>query len=296
MSFSDLASSPSDRRSLGPDPKALLFRWVWTPIHALEALYFALWTAFWISIALLVQVVTRSARIPLRMARSIWARGIITRAPFGYRLRVENHGGIDFRDPFLFASNHRSFLDVPVLFRALPTELRFVVKAELAKIPFFGAYIRAMGMVFVERKRTPRAARRIDRIREILAEASVVAFPEGTRSPDGRVLPFRTGALSQAIQAGAPIVPVAILGTEKGLPPGAFRPRPAEIRVVIGSPIPTTDLDVGDRRELATLVRSRVIELIESADDGRPVIARSPPSQPMNDPPKARCGREPAHL
>lgn len=264
------------RRFIVPhSDEPLLVRWAWVPVNFVHGLFVASWTAGWITIALIVARITGGPRVPLRMARTIWAKGLFVAGR--YPVSVDNRGGIDFERGWFFACNHRSFLDIPTLFLALPTGLRFVVKAELARVPFLAAYIRAMGMVFVERKRrTRRRQNEMQQIRDILGHgSSIVAFPEGTRSRDGHVLPFHSGVLAQAIEAGVPVVPVAILGTADALPPSGWKPRPRRaMTVVLGTPIPTEGLQPGDRRKLTERVRQAVVELVATTPDPNPKRAR----------------------
>ena len=104
--------------------------------------------------------------------------------------------------------------------------LHFIVKEELRRVPFLGWYIAAMGMIFVDRVARGRAYESVRRAADLIREGrSVVSFPEGTRSRDDSVKPFKPGVFVAAIEAGVPVVPVAILGTGAVLPPGGFRGR-----------------------------------------------------------------------
>ena len=234
-------------------------RALWTTFNAGQAAFTVGWSALWISAALGVTLFSRSPERALRMARTIWAPGLLGGA--GARLRVEGGGAVDWASPALFVCNHQSMIDIPTAFMALPTGLRFIAKQELAMVPFLGWYMRATGMIFVARGEGARAQQSIRLAGErVRAGASVLAFPEGTRSVDGRIREFKKGAFVVAIEAQVPIVPVAIEGAQRVLPRGGFRVRPGDIRVHIGHPIPTLGLRYEDRDTLIARVRQALSE------------------------------------
>lgn len=233
---------------------------LWRLINLLQLVVLLIWTLWWIVVALLVFLVTGNRRRSLAVARRIWAPSAL--ALLGGDLEVDGQHRFDFSQAHLVAANHESLIDIPTLFAALPTGLRFLAKQEVKKIPFFGWYATAMGMVFINRRDSSAAAASIDQVSELLNEAeSLVSFPEGTRSRSGEVAPFKTGVFVAAIKAGVPVVPVAISGAAQVLPPDSLKFRPGKIRVVIGRPIPTASLSVEDRRQLADEVREKIVEL-----------------------------------
>jgi 1-acyl-sn-glycerol-3-phosphate acyltransferase len=236
-----------------------LSRWAWTLLNAVQLIFTLSWSAVCITLALLVRLLTRSTRVPLAMARRLWAPGLIHAAMA--RLEVDR-GTLPFDQPYFFVANHASIIDVPSLFCALPTPLRFIVKRELGRVPFLGWYISAMGMIFVDRGARSEALASV-RNAAVLARdgRSVASFPEGTRSRDGRIGPFKSGVFLAAIDAQIPVVPVAILGAGAVLPPSGFRVRPGTIRVAVGEPIPTVGLTAADRGRLAQQARSAVVAL-----------------------------------
>lgn len=220
----------------------------------------ALWTVFWTTLALLVHLVTRSPRLPLAVAHRVWAPGALK--VMGVRLEVEGVAALDLSQPYLFVANHTSQLDIPVLFAALPVPLRFLAKEELRRIPLVSHFIRAMGMVFIDRGDSESARQSIDRLADSLATGMcLIAFPEGTRSRDGELGRFKTGAFVAAIKSRVPVVPIHIQGAEGILPAGTLRIHPGRVWVKVGRPVPSRDLSVEDRRQLADLVRSRMVEL-----------------------------------
>ncbi len=235
--------------------------WGWRAWNTLQLIYTIGWTAGCITLALLVLALTGGRRrIPLRMASRLWAPGLLWGA--GAHLEVEGLQRVDFAQPHVSVANHQTIIDVCALSRALPVSIRFVIKQELAKVPFIGWYARAMGMVFIERGQAREAASRLHSVVALVQGGdSLCAFPEGTRSRDGSVRPFKGGAFQVALQAGVPIVPTAIEGSGAVLPAAGFKVRPGMIRVRIGDPIPTAGLKPNDRHALAQRAHDAVVAL-----------------------------------
>lgn len=226
----------------------------------LRILLVALWTVFWTVLALAVHVVTRGHRVPLALAHRIWAPGALWM--LGARLEVEGLPTLDLSQSYLFVANHTSQLDIPVLFAALPIPLRFLAKQELRRVPLVGHFIAAMGMVFIDRGQSEAARRSIEDLAASLAAGmSLMAFPEGTRSRDGQLQPFKTGAFVAAIKAGVPVVPLYIHGAAKVLPAKTMRVRPGCVDLTVGKPVPSQGLDLEDRRELADRVWEQMLQL-----------------------------------
>ena len=169
--------------------------------------------------------------------------------------------------PYVFASNHASFVDVWVLVSVLPGSLRFVAKRELVRIPLFGFAMEAGGQITIDRHNLKSAFSAYDeaaaRIRDGM---SAVVFAEGTRSHDGRLQPFKKGPFVLAIAAGVPVVPVWIGGTFAILPRGAIRIHPGPVTVRIGSPIVTAGLGYADRDALADRCHRAMEQLSRGVD------------------------------
>lgn len=239
-------------------------RLAWAPVNALQLVFTFSWSAFWIAVALVAVAVSRSTRPTLALARRVWAPGLLTGA--GARLDVrgaERLAPYLAGRPALFVANHRSWIDIAALYRALPLELHFLAKRELAKVPFLGSYMRLMGMVLVDRADPRRAKATVGRAAELLAAGrKVISFPEGTRSRDGRLGRFKSGGFGAALEAGADVVPVAIVGAGEVLPPDGFRVRPGRIEVRIGEPIPVEPFRPGERAALARRAEAAVAALL----------------------------------
>ncbi|NUS39472.1 MAG: 1-acyl-sn-glycerol-3-phosphate acyltransferase [Lysobacter sp.] len=233
----------------------------WALWNSVQLAFTLAWTAGWISLASLVRMLTGGRHWPLRMASRCWAPGLLGGA--GARLRIEGVERVDWSRPCVLVANHQSIIDACALFRAVPAPLRFVLKQEMAKVPFVGWYARAMGMVFIERGAARSAPQRLrDAVALVRGGAVLCAFPEGTRSRDGSVGPFKGGVLQVAIEAGVPVVPVALQGSGAVLPAAGFRVRPGAIAVRFGEPIATTGLASEDRNTLARRAREAVVELL----------------------------------
>lgn len=237
--------------------KQIASRLGWFVINFIQAIFTVLWTALWVLAALVLLAVTLNHNLPLVMARRFWAAGLL----WGARTRLEVHGvnDIDFSQPHVFVCNHQSTIDIPIVFRAIPQNLHFIIKKELFYIPFVGWFAWATGMIFVDRKNQIRVVASLRKIgRQIRAGRSVIAFPEGTRSRGQGIQPFKKGVFFAAIEAGVPVVPVLIEGADVAMPADSFSVRPARVRVTLGKPIATTGLSAADRARLSELTRERI--------------------------------------
>lgn len=191
-----------------------------------------------------------------RCAR-LWAWLIL--ATTGVEVEVEGLERLSRRRAYLFVANHQSFYDIPVLFAALPFQLRILAKHTLGWVPFLGWHLRRTGHVLVDRGKAGAAV--LGRVAARLAdEVSLVVFPEGTRSPDGRVGPFKGGIFLLAIRAGRPIVPVTIVGTRRIMAKGKLTARPGRVRLIVHDPIDPAGFNEAEAKTLAERVRAVVAE------------------------------------
>lgn len=182
-------------------------------------------------------------------------------ALIGVTIKVRGLSRLDGRQQYLFLVNHQSNIDIPVLVQSLANfQLRWIAKKELLWVPFFGWAMWAGKHIILDRADSAGALGSLKRAAARMASGiSVVVFPEGTRSPDGRLLPFKRGGFLLAAQTGAPIVPVTISGSYKIMPKGDWRLRPGIVEVHVSEPIPMTARRQGSLRALATEVQ-RIVE------------------------------------
>jgi 1-acyl-sn-glycerol-3-phosphate acyltransferase len=181
----------------------------------------------------------------------------------GIRWRLAGQTYLRLPRAVVFCANHQSNIDPPVLFQALHPRLRVLYKAELSRLPLLGAAMHAGGFVPVERQNRERALASIARgAASIRAGHSFLIFPEGTRSRTHELLPFKKGGFIMAIEAQAPIVPVAVMGGRAAMRKGSFIVRPVTMSIRVGPPIETTGMTIDDRDRLIALARERIEALI----------------------------------
>jgi len=183
--------------------------------------------------------------------RAFWmlAPGWVRLAAAAFGLRRHLAGWEDLpeslrtsREPAIFIANHASSFDPPLLISTLPCRPVFIAKKELAYLPFLGWLIWLAGFIFVDRGRQSRAVASLRRAaRKIREGQSIAAFPEGTRTRTGRILPFKRGVFALAKTAEVPVVPMAIQGGFDALPPGAWRVRPGDYTIRVGAPLMPRD-------------------------------------------------------
>lgn len=218
------------------------------------------WTIVLATGGLVLSIFEHRGRVMAGISR-LWS-GIILKMS-GVSYRVKGLERLDRSGHYIFAGNHESAFDIPVAFAGLPFRMVPIAKIELRKIPFFGWAMRAGKHIFVDRHNHENARRSLQEARQSLADnpRSVLLFPEGTRSRDGKIHEFKKGGLLLAIETGIPVVPIALCGTAEVVTKGSwkFNPRPVELR--IGHPIPTAGLTFSNRNEFTRRVQDAVTDL-----------------------------------
>jgi 1-acyl-sn-glycerol-3-phosphate acyltransferase len=190
--------------------------------------------------AVLAGLGDRSGRVGRSLARS-WAR-IILRA-LGVRVEVGGSENVP-PGPAVYAANHGSALDIPILFGYLPVDFRIIHKRSLYLIPILGWALYLGGHIGIDRANAFRARRSLGAAAErIRGGTSVAVFPEGTRSPDARVRPFKRGSFVLAAEAGVPVVPVSLLGVKAVVPQGIRTLRPGTVHLRVHPAIPQAGRD-----------------------------------------------------
>ncbi|MGE0448117.1 MAG: lysophospholipid acyltransferase family protein [Vicinamibacterales bacterium] len=191
----------------------------------------------------------------------------------GVRVRVVGLDRIDPRTTYVFVSNHQSIYDIPVIFASIPAQLRIIAKASLARFPVLGWHLARGGHLFVDRTNPDRAGI-LARWRALVKDGlSLIIFAEGTRSADGRVARFKAGSFLLALEAGLPIVPIAVIGTRHVMQKGRLRTEPGSVELVIHDPIAPARLEspgVQDAKALAARVHAIVAATVESRTTRQP--------------------------
>jgi 1-acyl-sn-glycerol-3-phosphate acyltransferase len=181
----------------------------------------------------------------------------------GTKVRFEGLENLSLDEPQIVVANHQSWYDVFTLAAELPVRYRFVAKKELGGIPIFGKAWKYCGHVSVDRGNREAAIAALDQAwREVKEEKlTMVLFPEGTRSPDGRLKTFKKGAFVLAVQGQVPLVPVAVLGSRAIMGKGDLKVRRGDILVRIGKPIQTEGATIRDRNRLLKECWEAIYEL-----------------------------------
>jgi len=223
-------------------------------------------TMFMGSLSLLASIVDGSGRLQHRIARR-WGRMVLA-AGF-VKASVSGLENLEAGATYVFCANHLSLTDTLLVFGYLPWEFRVLAGSFYFKIPFLGWHLRRTGHLPVKEDVRASARMIVEATRRAKHGMSIVIFPEGSRSPDGELGEFRAGAAHIAIRAGAPIVPMCILGTRETLPPGSAITRPGSIELRVGAPIPTAGLRKRDAESLTAEVRARIVELLQAQHGGK---------------------------
>jgi 1-acyl-sn-glycerol-3-phosphate acyltransferase len=207
-------------------------------------------------------LVDRSGRLPHAVCR-LWSRLLLRTC--GVRVLVSGETGAS-PGPAVYAANHGSALDIPILFGYLPVDFRVIHKRSLYFIPVVGWFLYVAGHIGIDRANPFRARKSLeaaaDRIR---AGTNVVVFPEGTRSAGEAVQAFKRGSFVLALNAGVPVVPVSLVGVKKVIPRGVFTLRPGTVGLCVHPEVPTAGRGVEAAQALAEEVRKIVVRGCEEA-------------------------------
>ena len=186
-----------------------------------------------------------------------WCHIIAFFAPV--RVDVEGMEHVDRDQSYVVVANHQSQFDIPVIYGFCGLDLRWVMKAELGKVPFVAQGCRAIGHIFVNRSDPDQARTAINQaIGRLKPGTGILFFAEGTRSRSGKLLAFKKGAFRVAIDQQLPILPMTVVGTRDVLPADSLRIRPGRVRLIIHPPISTEGLKLTDLRRLSDQVRLQV--------------------------------------
>jgi 1-acyl-sn-glycerol-3-phosphate acyltransferase len=218
-------------------------------------------TVFFGILSVIVSLFDKTGETQMKLAR-VWARLLLGSS--GIRVKVEGLENIRADGSYVIAANHLSYMDTPVILSQMPIRFRFLAKQGLFKIPLLGTHLSQAGHIPVYRG-DPRAS---IKTMQVAAETiqkrgtSLLVFPEGGRSHDAVLQPFKEGAAYIAIRAGVPIVPAALIGTQHVLPFGSGTPKAGEVILRIFPPIETAGMTLKDRQDVTERVRATIAETL----------------------------------
>jgi 1-acyl-sn-glycerol-3-phosphate acyltransferase len=228
--------------------------WHWwrTVVFLIPAI--SLYTIVLGTISVLSTIVDRRGDFGHKCARA-WSWLILKTT--GVTVRVEGLERLDLKRSYVFAANHQSVYDIPIVFASLPFQLRIIAKASLGSIPFLGWHLQGTGHVLVDRSKP--GAGTVKKMAKLVADGhSLIVFPEGTRSTDGVVARFKGGSFVIALDAGLPIVPLSIVGSRHVMLKGELMVKPGTVTLVVHDPIDTAGSSRDAARELAASVHDVV--------------------------------------
>ncbi len=228
------------------------FHWWRTVFFLIPAI--AIYTIVLGTVSITSALVDRRGHLAHRCAR-LWSWLILKTT--GVEVAVSGLERLDPAASYLVAANHQSIYDIPILFATLPCQLRILAKASLGRFPFLGWHLARTGHVLVDR-RNP-GPEIFARVRALMTQGvSLMVFPEGTRSADGTLARFKGGIFMLAIEAGLPVVPVAIDGSRFVMPKGRLMTCPGRVKLTVLEPIATQGLSRDAGRQLAADVRRAI--------------------------------------
>jgi 1-acyl-sn-glycerol-3-phosphate acyltransferase len=219
-------------------------------------------TAFMSVCAMLFPLISPGENKAHKIA-NMWARTLLRLT--GIRVQVIGLENVLMNRPQIFMANHQSDFDILIVLAHVPGQFRWIVKKELFKIPVFGKAMKSAGYIEIDRQNHERAMTSLAEAAWKIREGkSVMTFPEGTRSKDGTIGPFKQGLFHLAIQAGVPIVPISIVGAREIMPKRSLRIRPGTITMIIDRPVDVSGYTAETRGALIERVRGIIIRNFES--------------------------------
>lgn len=248
-------------------PEAMTF---WQRWHSniFRAPIFFLATGFFGTLALIASLWAKTGRTQHRIAQR-WARVCVRVS--GAQLRVLGGENLRKHAVAVYAANHTSYMDTPVVFGTLPFQFRILAKKELWSMPFIGWYLNRSGQIPVDTD-NPRAtlSSLSAGVKALKAGMSLFIFPEGSRTPDGELKTFLAGAAYLAIRAQVPVVPIALRGVYDLLPMHAGHFFPCEVSLTAGEPIDTAGMTIRQTDELTDRLRSTIAGMLGESEEVKP--------------------------
>lgn len=253
-------------------PKRLPWTIRWRS-NLIQAPIFFLATAIFGTLALFVSLFDRTGRSEHRIAR-LWARFCLLAATS--KVTVRGAENLRKHPLAVYASNHTSYMDIPVVFSSLPFQFRILAKKELWQWPFIGWYLNRSGQIPIDTANPHATLSSLGAgVKALRAGMPLFVFPEGRRTETGELNTFLSGAAFLAIRAQAPIVPIALTGGYDLLPMHSAHFYPVPLTLSIGEPIETKGMTLHQADELTTAVRAAIENLLghSAAETGAPAAA-----------------------
>jgi 1-acyl-sn-glycerol-3-phosphate acyltransferase len=245
-------------RSRPPDPLPRLYRW---RSNVIQLPVFLLWTALCGSCSLFISLFERSGRRQHRIAQ-VWAHGCVTIS--GSHLTVRGAEHLRNHPVAVYASNHTSYMDTPVVFATLPFQFRILAKKELWTMPFIGWHLNRSGQIPIDAENPRTTLSSLGAAAKALrAGMPLFVFPEGSRTPDGQMQEFLAGAAYLAIRAQVPLIPIALSGVYDLLPMHTRHFYPGNLTMTVGEPIPTEGMTIRQTDELTRRLRAAIDGMVQ---------------------------------
>ena len=225
-------------------------------------------TAFMSTCAFLFPLISPGENKVHKIA-NLWARMLLWLTNTRVEVIGKEHVLMD--KPQIFMANHQSDIDILIVLAYIPGQFRWIAKKELFRIPIFGKAMKNAGYIEIDRQNHEKALKSLEEAAKKIREGkSVVTFPEGTRSKDGTIRPFKQGMFHLAIQARVPIIPISIIGAHEIMPKRTLTVRPGMVTMVIDRPVDVSGYTIDTRSELIERVRNIIIKNIENRATSRP--------------------------
>lgn len=242
-----------------PDPMPRRHRW---RSNILQAPLFLIATCFLGTLALIASLFAKTGRTQHRIAQ-VWARTCLLIS--GARLTVRGGENLGKSPVAVYAANHTSYMDTPVIFASLPFQFRILAKKELWSMPFIGWYLNRSGQLPVDMESSRATLSSLSAgVKALRAGMPLFVFPEGSRTPDGELKTFLAGAAFLAIRAQVPVVPIALSGVYDLLPIHTRHFFPCEMTMTVGEPISTEGLTPRQTDELTERLRASIAGMLEA--------------------------------
>lgn len=242
-----------------PQPMPRSHRW---RTNIIQSPLVFLATGFFGTLALIASIFAKTGRTQHRIAR-VWARACVAAA--GGSLTVRGLENLPDPHTAVYAANHTSYMDIPVVFSSLPFQFRILAKKELWQWPFIGWYLNRSGQIPIDAENPGGALSSLGAgVKALRAGMPLFVFPEGSRTPDGELKEFLAGAAFLAIRAQTPLVPIALSGVYDLLPIHTRHFYPCPMTLAIGKPIPTAGLTMRQADELTNQLRAAIAAMLDA--------------------------------